>query len=135
MKGMATEEERLGAFSKGVIEDHRPWGKFRSFPLQGVSSVKIITVAPGGVLSLQYHEGRDEFWVILDEGIELTVGEKVWRPKPNDEVWIPRKERHRARGVGGKPARFMELWVGESSESDIVRMEDVYNRQGATDDR
>ena len=125
---MTNKEDRFSAFQKGVIEDHRPWGKFRGFPLHEVSSVKIITVAPGGLLSLQYHNGRDEFWVILDEGIELTVGEKVWRPKPNDEVWIPRGTRHRGRGVGAKPARFMELWIGESSESDIVRIEDAYNR-------
>ncbi len=125
---MTNEEPGFAAFKSKVIEDHRPWGMYRGFPLNDVSSVKIITVAPKGILSLQYHEKRDEFWVILDDGIELTVGERTWRPSPNEEVWIPRKTRHRARGAGSKPARFMELWIGDSSESDIVRLEDAYGR-------
>lgn len=125
---MAAQDDRFTVFRGQIIEDHRPWGNFRGFPLEDVSSVKIITVEPGGILSLQYHNDRDEFWVILDDGIELTVGERVWRPEPNDEIWISRKTPHRARGVGSRPARFMELWIGDSSESDIVRIEDAYHR-------
>ena len=115
-------------FKKGILEDHRPWGKFRRFPHEGVSSIKIITVNPGGILSLQYHRGRDEFWVVLDEGLEMTAGDRVWRPAAGEEVWIPKGTSHRARGVGDKPARVMELWIGPSEESDIVRVEDAYNR-------
>lgn len=116
-------------FSAAISEDHRPWGKFRRFPHEGVSSVKVITVNPGGILSLQYHNKRDEFWVILDEGVEMTVGDRVWRPAAGEEVWIPKGTRHRARGVGEKPARFFELWVGPSEEDDIVRLEDAYRRK------
>lgn len=116
-------------FRKGIIEDHRPWGKFRRFPHEGISSVKIITVNPGGVLSLQYHNRRDEFWVILDEGVEMTAGDRVWHPAAGEEIWIPRGTKHRARGIGEKPARFFELWVGPSEEDDIVRLEDAYQRK------
>jgi mannose-6-phosphate isomerase-like protein (cupin superfamily) len=95
-----------------------------------VSSIKILSVNPGGVLSLQYHHRRDEFWLVLDEGLEMTVGERVWRPAAGEEVWIPRGAHHRARGVGAEPARVLELWIGDSEESDIVRLEDVYRRDG-----
>jgi mannose-6-phosphate isomerase len=127
---MAEDESKqlYQKFQADIVEDHRPWGSFRSFPLAGVSSVKIITVAPGGALSLQYHHGRDEFWVVLDDGLEMTVGDRVWRPAPGEEIWITRGTRHRARGVGERPARVLELWVGESEESDIVRIEDSYGR-------
>lgn len=125
---MKEDDEAFAKFRQGILEDHRPWGKFRRFPLEGVSSIKIITVDPGGILSLQYHHGRDEFWVVLDDGIEMTAGDKVWRPSAGDEIWIPRGTKHRARGVGDRPARFMELWIGPSEESDIVRLEDAYNR-------
>src|SRR5512143_3843261 len=84
------EDHAYENFKKGLIEDHRPWGKFRRFPHEGVSSIKVITVNPGGILSLQYHNGRDEFWLVLDDGVEMTVGDKVWRPAPGDEVWIPK---------------------------------------------
>ncbi len=116
------------AFKAGIIEDHRPWGSFRRYPHEGVGSIKIITVNPGGILSLQYHEHRSEFWLVLDEGIEMTVGDRVWRPAAGEEIWIPCGAHHRARGVGERPARVMELWMGRSEESDIIRLEDAYGR-------
>jgi mannose-6-phosphate isomerase-like protein (cupin superfamily) len=116
------------AFRSRITEDVRPWGKFRRFPHEGASSIKIITVNPGGRLSLQYHNGRDEFWVVLDAGLEITVGERVWTALPDEEVFIPRRAPHRVRNTGEKPARFMEIWIGDSSESDIVRLSDDYHR-------
>jgi mannose-6-phosphate isomerase-like protein (cupin superfamily) len=116
-------------FRDGIVEDVRPWGKFRRFPHGGASSIKIISVGPGGRLSLQYHERRDEFWVVLDPGLEITLGDRVWRAAPDEEVFIPRRTPHRVRNAGDKPARFMEIWLGDSSESDIVRLSDDYSRK------
>lgn len=111
-----------------IQEDIRPWGKFRSYPHRSAGSLKIITVNPGGSLSLQYHNRRSEFWVVLDPGLEITVGEKTWEPLPDEEIFIPAKAPHRLRCTGEKPARIMEIWLGDSSEEDIVRLEDVYGR-------
>jgi len=116
------------AYRAGIVEDIRPWGKFRRFPHEDAGSVKIITVEPGGRLSLQYHDGRAEFWVILDPGLEVTVGDRVWLAAPNEEVLIPRRAPHRMRNVGQAPARVMEIWIGRSAESDIVRLTDDYGR-------
>jgi mannose-1-phosphate guanylyltransferase/mannose-6-phosphate isomerase/mannose-1-phosphate guanylyltransferase/mannose-6-phosphate isomerase len=117
------------AYRAGIVEDVRPWGKFRRFPHQNAGSVKIITVEPGGRLSLQYHDGRAEFWVVLDPGLEVTVGDSVWLAAPNEEILIPRRAPHRMRNVGQSPARVMEIWIGQSSESDIVRLSDDYDRK------
>ena len=117
------------AFRGRIIEDVRPWGKFRRFPHENASSVKIITVDPGGRLSLQYHDGRAEFWVVLDPGLEITVGGRVWLAAPDEEVVIPRRAPHRLRNTGQAPARVMEIWIGRSSESDIVRLSDDYDRK------
>lgn len=117
-------------FRKSIEEDIRPWGKFRSYPYQQARSVKIITVHPGQALSLQYHNRRAEFWVVLDKGLEITVGDRIWRPKKNEEIFIPRKAPHRLRCVGQKQARVMELWIGNSDEEDIVRLKDDYGREG-----
>jgi mannose-6-phosphate isomerase-like protein (cupin superfamily) len=111
-----------------VVEDVRPWGKFRVYPHDRAGSLKIITVNPGASLSLQFHRRRAEFWVVLDEGLEVTVGDRVWRPRPNEEIFIPRQAPHRLRGVGDRPARVMELWLGPSGEDDIVRLDDLYGR-------
>ena len=116
-------------FRNAIREDIRPWGKFRSFPFRQAGSIKIITVNPGEVLSLQYHKKRSEFWVILDAGLEVTAGDRVWQPAVDEEIFIPRKVPHRVRCIGDRPARIMEIWIGRSAESDIVRLEDAYGRK------
>jgi mannose-6-phosphate isomerase len=125
---MAVDDEIEKAFRESILEDVRPWGKFRSYPYDLGSTVKIITIDPGQALSLQYHHRRAEFWVILDRGLEVTVGERVSRPDAGEELYIPREAVHRVRCVGAAPARIMEIWIGDPDESDIVRVEDKYHR-------
>ena len=115
-------------FRSQIQEEIRPWGKFRTFPHQQAGSIKIITVNPGGRLSLQFHNNRSEFWIALDPGLEITVNEKTWQPQPNEEIFIPIRASHRLSNAGDKPARIMEIWLGNSSEEDIVRLKDVYGR-------
>ena len=116
-------------YRKNILEDIRPWGKFRSFPHQDAGSIKIITVNPGESLSLQYHHRRSEFWVVLDKGLEITIGDKVWESQEDEEIFIPRKTPHRLRCLGTKRARVMEIWIGDSDEEDIVRLKDDYGRK------
>lgn len=123
------KESEIENFRKRIEEDIRPWGKFRSFPHELAKNIKIITVNPGGTLSLQYHQYRSEFWVVLDKGMEVTIGDRVWQPEEGEEIFIPCKAPHRLRCLGQKRARVMELWIGNSDESDIVRIEDKYGRE------
>ncbi len=120
-----TEEQ----YRSGITEDVRPWGKFRRFPHEEAGAIKIITVGPGGTLSLQSHARRSEFWIILDPGLEITLGERVWRPRADEEIFIPRGTPHRLRNAGERPARVMEIWIGDSDEADITRFEDAYGRK------
>jgi len=122
------EKEERDSIEKLIYEEERPWGKFRRYPHRIASSLKIVTLNPGGVLSLQYHNGRSEYWVILDRGLEITLRDKVWRPEPGEEIFIPVRTAHRLKCVGQSPARVMELWLGSSDENDIVRLEDIYGR-------
>lgn len=124
MDAKLNQEEIL----KLIYEEKRPWGKFRTYPHLLASSLKIITVNPGQMLSLQYHRNRSEYWVILDPGLEMTLGERVWKTEPGEEIFIPSGLPHRLKNTGSSPARVMELWLGASSEDDIVRLEDVYGR-------
>jgi mannose-6-phosphate isomerase-like protein (cupin superfamily) len=113
---------------KRIGEEVRPWGKFRSYPHRLAAGLKIITVRPGRALSLQYHHRRSEFWVVLDAGLEMTLGQRVWRPKRGEEIFIPCRTPHRLRCVGRGPGRVMELWIGRSNEADIVRLQDDFGR-------
>ncbi len=112
-----------------IYEETRPWGGFRRYTHNQVSTVKIITVNPGAVLSLQYHRHRDELWVALDPGLRATLDDKVWEPKPYEEILVRRGTKHRMAGVGKKAARWLEISFGEFDENDIVRLEDHYGRK------
>ena len=125
---MPQKKSDIEIFKEKIEEDIRPWGKFRSFPYKQAGSIKIITVNPASSLSLQCHNRRSEFWIVLDKGLEVTVGKKVWHPEENQEIFIPKNTPHRLRCIGEKPARIMEIWIGKSNESDIVRLQDDYGR-------
>ncbi|MFQ6069034.1 MAG: phosphomannose isomerase type II C-terminal cupin domain [Candidatus Aminicenantales bacterium] len=125
---MARDADTERDFRDKIVEEVRPWGKFRSFPYKAAKSIKIITVLPEKALSLQYHNHRAEFWVVLDSGLEVTLGDKVWKPQPGEEIFIPTKSPHRLRCLGKTQARVMEIWLGDSDESDIVRLEDDFGR-------
>jgi len=115
-------------FKGGIEEEKRPWGKFRSFPSRQARSIKIISVNPGSSLSLQFHQRRSEFWIILDNGLEITVGSRTWQPEKGEEIFIPKGAPHRLRCLGPEPGRVLEIWIGHSSEKDIVRLQDEYGR-------
>jgi mannose-6-phosphate isomerase len=112
-----------------IYEEARPWGGFRRYTHNQVSTVKIITVNPGEVLSLQYHRHREELWVALDTGLRVTLGDRVWDPEPYEEIFIPQGTQHRIAGIGAQPSRWLEISFGQFDEQDIVRLEDHYGRK------
>lgn len=110
-----------------VLTDERPWGRFRQYSHNAVSTVKIITVDEGGVLSLQRHQHRDELWVVLDPGLRVQVDEAIYEPEPGTEFFIPRGSVHRLSSAG--PAgRILEVAFGDFDENDIERLDDHYGR-------
>lgn len=110
-----------------VIEDRRPWGRFRQYTRDEPSTVKLITVSAGQTLSLQRHAHRDELWIVLDGGLRITVGTDEVEAAAGDEFWIPRGTVHRV-GAGATTGRFVEVAFGAFDESDIERLEDRYGR-------
>jgi mannose-6-phosphate isomerase len=114
-----------------TTEVEKPWGKFEQYTHNMLSTVKIITVLPGGALSLQYHHRRDELWVVLDDGAQIEVGDRVIQPRVGDKVFIPRTTAHRLSSTGDSLVRILEVSFGEFDEDDIVRLEDVYGRASA----
>jgi mannose-6-phosphate isomerase len=114
-----------------TIEVDKPWGRFEQFTHNMLSTVKVITVRPGGALSLQYHHGRDELWVVLDPGARIELGVRILWPQVGDKVFIPRTTAHRLSATGDGPVRILEISFGEFDEEDIVRLEDIYGRAPA----
>ena len=112
------------------VKVDKPWGRFEQYTHNLPSTVKIITVAPGGTLSRQYHHQRDELWVVLDPGAKVELGDSVLYPDREEKLYIPRETIHRLSAEGDEPVRILEVSFGEFDEEDIVRLEDVYGRTG-----
>jgi mannose-6-phosphate isomerase len=111
-----------------TIEVEKPWGTFEQYTHNMLSTVKVITVQPGGTLSLQYHHRRDELWVVLDPGAQVEVGDTLLRPQRGEKIFILWETPHRLSAIGEGPVRVLEISFGEFDEEDIVRLEDVYGR-------
>jgi len=113
-----------------IIELQKPWGRFEQYTHNLPCTVKIITVAPGGMLSRQYHHKRDELWVVLDPGAAVELDGEILHPEVEEKLFIPRETVHRLSSVGEGEVRILEISFGEFDEDDIVRLEDVYGRAG-----
>ena len=111
-----------------IIDDQRPWGGFRRYTLNEISTVKLITVSPGHSLSKQRHRDREEMWVALDAGLEVQIGDTTEVADVGDEFFIPKGETHRMSCPGSRPCRVLEIAFGEFDEEDIERLSDDYGR-------
>lgn len=112
---------------KTKVSEIRPWGNFEKFTENVNSTVKIITVEPNHRLSLQYHNFRDEFWKVIRGRCSVVIGGNIFVANEGDEFFIPRKVKHRilTKMVNVK---ILEISLGHFDESDIVRIEDAYDR-------
>lgn len=110
-----------------VFTEERPWGEFREYALNEPVTVKTIHVKHGGVLSLQYHRSRSEFWRILSGNPVVTLGERVIHAKTGDEFTISAGTHHRIAAPEGD-VEFLEIARGKFDEGDIVRLDDQYGR-------
>ncbi|MDQ5962419.1 MAG: mannose-6-phosphate isomerase [Patescibacteria group bacterium] len=107
--------------------EQRPWGQFEQFTLNQVSTVKIITVAPGQGFSLQRHTKRDEFHKVLSGKGFITLNNDRTPVEVGKVYTIPRGTIHRMEATD-EPIIFLEVAMGEFDEGDIERLEDNYGR-------
>jgi len=121
------EQDAVADRRADVTLDERPWGCFRQYTLNEPTTVKLITVDPRSSLSLQWHRDRDELWIVLDDGLEIQVGEDITAAAAGDEFFISRGTMHRVR-AGASGGRFVEICFGTFDEDDIERVEDAYGR-------
>ncbi|WP_436397421.1 mannose-1-phosphate guanylyltransferase/mannose-6-phosphate isomerase [Roseobacter sp. S98] len=108
---------------------HRPWGWYETLCLGNRFQVKRIMVKPGGILSLQSHVHRSEHWIVVAGTARVTIGETEQLLTENQSVYIPLGEVHRMENPGQLPMYLIEVQTGAYlGEDDIVRYEDIYNR-------
>lgn len=106
----------------------KPWGKVSTYALNQPSSVRVITIDPGQETSEHYHQLRDEMWVVLDEGLQIQIGNRVVDAKPGEELMVRAEEPHRITNTGSKRGRVLEVAHGYTTEDDTHRLQDDYGR-------
>ena len=111
----------------------RPWGAYSVLHVDVGFLVKLIVVAPGARLSLQYHNGRAEHWIVVQGEALATLDGQDCRLAAGDRFYIPVRAMHRLCNPGPAPLRVIEVQMGGwLAEEDIVRLDDDYGRIPAT---
>ena len=109
---------------------YRPWGYYQSIDSGARYQVKRIVVKPGGVLSLQKHFHRAEHWVVVAGIAEVTRDNEIVLVHENESIYLPMGVVHRMINPGKINLELIEVQTGSYlGEDDIIRIEDVYNRQ------
>ena len=109
--------------------EERPWGYYEVLLELPETKVKQITVDNSHRLSYQYHEHRDETWVVVAGKAKVTLDGKNTIVEPGQTIQITRGVKHRVEAIGKEDLTFIEVQTGDYfGEDDIVRLEDDYER-------
>ena len=108
-------------------EVKRPWGDFKQFVLNEKCTVKILTIKPNQILSLQKHKKRKEQWYFLTEGW-VQFGTKKKKIKKGELITVRKMQAHRI-FAKKKLVKVLEVAFGTFDEKDEIRLEDVYGRK------
>jgi mannose-6-phosphate isomerase-like protein (cupin superfamily) len=109
--------------------DRRPWGEWIVLEAGPNYVVKRIRVVPGGILSLQRHRHRSEFWTIVAGVARVTLGTRQFDLAAGGSTAIAVGDIHRVANAGTEDVVFIEVQTGPIlSEDDIERLEDSYGR-------
>ena len=108
---------------------YRPWGRYVNLFEGKGFLIKELYVKPKGILSLQKHHHRAEYWLVTNGTPKITLNKEKFSKKPNDSIFIPLGAVHRIENPNNKPVKIIEAQVGSIlKETDIVRYEDIYGR-------
>lgn len=107
--------------------EKRPWGWFETIEESSNYKLKKIYVNSEKQFSLQYHNNRDEHWIIVEGSGFITLDNKGFPVSSNESFFIKRGTIHRLKS-GPEGILFYEVQTGICSEDDIERLEDDYGR-------
>ncbi len=108
----------------------KPWGIYKTTLLTDCYQQKLLRINPGAKLSLQYHDKREEYWIIVSGIGEVQLDESIIPVSQGSTIFIPRGSNHRLSNTSAtEPLIVGETQIGNYfGEDDIVRIEDMYGR-------
>lgn len=118
---------------KRFIESHskvfRPWGFYDVIAENDLFKIKKIYLNPKSSISYQFHNYRNEHWVILSGVATIIKDNQQFKLKKSESTYIEKKIKHRIINDQKIPLEIIEIQTGEYlGEDDIVRLNDQYGR-------
>ena len=112
----------------------KPWGYELRFICTDRFAGKVLFIKAGSQLSLQYHEVKDEAFLVHEGTLDLVLGkgeeQRVERLGPGESWHVTPGTIHRFRAV--TDCYLFEVSTPELT--DVVRIEDDFGREGTSDD-
>ncbi|HZP27418.1 MAG TPA: cupin domain-containing protein [Acidimicrobiia bacterium] len=112
----------------------KPWGYELIWALTDDYCGKLLFVAAGQSLSLQFHRRKDEAWLVQSGRARLELG-RTGEGALREEVVTPGAAFHFAPGTVHRVTALEDTTILEVSTpelDDVVRLEDAYGRQGTS---
>jgi len=113
----------------------KPWGYELIWALTERYCGKVLFVEAGRSLSLQFHNEKDESWLVQSGRAKLELG-AVGQKVLNEEVIGPGAAFHYVPGTVHRVTAIEDTTILEVSTphlDDVVRLEDLYGREGTSE--
>jgi len=126
--------ESLDAWSFEPRRVDKPWGYELIWALTDLYCGKKLFIRAGEALSLQFHKVKDEVIYVESGRVEFTMG-GPGDAVPHKEVVGPGAAFHVTPGVVHRMRALEDSFLLEVSTpqlDDVVRLEDVYGREGTS---
>ena len=136
MDGGGSEREGpLAAWGFATRRVDKPWGHELIWALSDVYCGKLLFIAKGHSLSLQYHRAKDESWLVQSGSARLELGSLDGSDRAEAVVGAGAAFRYRP-GTVHRVTALEDTTILEVSTTeleDVVRLEDDYGRAGTSD--
>jgi mannose-1-phosphate guanylyltransferase/mannose-6-phosphate isomerase len=108
----------------------KPWGFYQVIAISEFYQAKVLSVSPRSCVSLQVHQLREEYWLVVSGNGEAQIGDSFKSLTPGTVLFVPKNCKHRLFNNSDVESLItVEVQLGESfDESDIERLKDMYGR-------
>ena len=127
--------DSLDRWAFDVRKVEKPWGHELIWALTDTYCGKVLFVKAGCALSLQYHEEKDESWLVQSGRARLELGE-TGQGVLHEEVVTAGAAFHYRPGTVHRVTALEDTTILEVSTphlDDVVRLEDLYGRAGTSE--
>ena len=132
------DSPNLGGLDRWAFDVRRvekPWGHELIWALSDTYCGKLLFVKAGAALSLQFHREKDESWLVQSGKAKLELG-AVGEAVLQEEIIVGGQAFRYRPGTVHRVTALEDTTILEVSTphlDDVVRLDDLYGREGTSD--